>query len=307
MFFIPQQQAIAFNLRAENHVRHAAFTEEPPQRHFRLTNGQFDEITAEYHLWRARNGDVQLHRSEQRMNTFLAYLASGGYYRQIGHMRGIAKSTAFLHTRDVADFFMHCASNHISLPRPEEFQQLSLPLRDVQGQVQNVILYIDGFIIRIQRPDHAGDAYFCGRHGKSCDAINVQYIVDKNGTVRHVITGIPGPTHDKTATEWSDEFMTFLDTLPQDVVVLGDPAYRRLHRAVVHPFTGHNLDQQQQNYNLQSSRLRQIVERSIGATQLKWRMEQMKENRYPARKGPLFAAKCSIACAVLHNRFTNYL
>ena len=50
-------------------------------------------------------------------------------------------------------------------------------------------MYIDGYIARIQRPDHAGDAYFCGRHGKSCDSINTQYISDKYGVVRHIITG----------------------------------------------------------------------------------------------------------------------
>ena len=50
-------------------------------------------------------------------------------------------------------------------------------------------MYIDGYIARIQRPDGAGDAYFCGRHGKSCDSLNTQYISDQHGLVRHIITG----------------------------------------------------------------------------------------------------------------------
>ena len=56
--------------------------------------------------------------------------------------------------------------------------------------------------------------FVVGRHGKSCDSLNVQYVLDKFGRVRHVISGLPGATHDKTAAEWSPELMDFLDELP---------------------------------------------------------------------------------------------
>ena len=45
---------------------------------------------------------------------------------------------------------------------------------------------------RLLYPDGAGDAYFFGRHGKSCDSLNVQYITDKDGRVCHIITGLAG-------------------------------------------------------------------------------------------------------------------
>lgn len=51
----------------------------------------------------------------------------------------------------------------------------------------------------------------------------------------------------------------------------------------------------------------QIVERTIGAAQIKWRMTQMKENRLAAKSGIEFACDCCIAVAVLHNRYTNFL
>ena len=76
--------------------------------------------------------------------------------------------------------------------------------------------------MKIQHPDHAGDAYFCGRHGKSCDSINVQYIYDRFGQVRHVITGLSGATHNKTVASWSRELMDFWDNLPAGYVVLGE-------------------------------------------------------------------------------------
>ncbi|XP_064633591.1 uncharacterized protein LOC135491547 [Lineus longissimus] len=241
------------------------------------------------------------------METFLLYLASGGYHRQIGYTQGIAKSTAILHSREVSDFFMDIAGEHIAFPRREELDQLSTSLRDIDGVEKHVVMYLDGVIIKIQRPDHAGDAYYCGRPGKSCDSINTQYIVDKFGRVRHLITGLPGATHDKTATEWGDDFMRYLDQLPDDDVVLGDAAYRNLHPAVLVPFIGNNLQPDQFAFNNRCTRIRQIVERTIGASELKWRMNQMKENRYPAKYGPLFAAKCTIATCVLHNRYTNFL
>ena len=36
--------------------------------------------------------------------------------------------------------------------------------------------------------------------------------------------------------------MGYLDNLPENVVVLGDPAYRNLHPAVIHRVLGQNLN-----------------------------------------------------------------
>ena len=189
----------------------------------------------------------------------------------------------------------------------EELQDIEQVLISPDDNEQRVVLFIDGFIVRVQRPDGAGDAYFCGRHGKSCDSLNVQYVTDKRGRVRHIITGCAGSTHDKTAASWSLQLRRFLDNLPPGYVVLGDPAYRGLHRNVITTITGHNLTQQQQRFNDACTRMRQIVERCIGASQLKWRIQQLKDNRIAAKKGVVFASRCTIAAAVLHNRFTNFL
>lgn len=171
-----------------------------------------------------------------------------------------------------------------------------------------VLLYTDGFIVKIQRPDHADDAYFCGRHGKSCDSLNVQYVVDKSGRVRHIITGLSGSTHDKTAASWSIQLRQFLDAVPDGYVVLGDAAYRGLHQRVITPLINNGrLTAANLAYNDSCTRIRQIVERSIGATELKWRVQQLKDNRIEAKKGVLFASRCTMAAAVLHNRFTNFL
>ena len=99
----------------------------------------------------------------------------------------------------------------------------------------------------------------------------------------------------------------FINQLPDDVVVLGDAAYRGLHPNVIIPFTGNGLNTAQIRFNADHSSLRQVVERVIGATELKWRLNQLKDNRFPAKKNVLFASKCTLATAVLHNRYTNFL
>ena len=241
------------------------------------------------------------------MEVFLELLASGGYYRQIGQIVGVHKTSAYNYSRLATNFFAITAQRYINLPQREDLAGMSLPLETVEGEQKRVVLYIDGFIVKIQRPDHSGDAFFCGRPGKSCDGINVQYVVDRRGQIRHIVTGIPGSSHDATAIRWSNTFMTFLDNLPENFVVLGDPAYRGVHEKLLHTYIGRNLTHAQLRYNQSATRIRQIVERSIGASQLKWRIQQLKENRLPAKNNTDFASKCTIAAAVLHNRFTNFL
>ncbi|XP_064620630.1 uncharacterized protein LOC135483585 [Lineus longissimus] len=313
MFAIPMFQVVALrhNRRAENFIRTPAYSGEPIERHMRLNQEQFDHLVDYFHGWRQANhqgnGQVNASTSSRRMKTFLHYLASGGFHRQVGYAVGYAKPTAILHVTEVSDFFFDIAARHISFPEQDEFDQLAQPLVDIDGVERQVILFIDGVIVKIQKPDRAGDAYYCGRPGKCCDSINVQYVVDRFGRVRHVISGVPGSTHDKTAAEWSRELFDFLDQLPEEYVMLGDPAYRNLHRSVLITFTGNNLRQEQLDFNNRCTRLRQIVERSIGCTELIWRINQLKENRYAAKYGPVFPSKCTVATCVLHNLYTNFL
>jgi len=150
-------------------------------------------VAQEYHQWRCQQYQIAHPNWETSWTTtmqFLAYLARGGYFHQVALSHGVAKSTLMVHVKNIAQFFAQTASQYIMLPQPPEFPYLSSPLHDASNQTQyQVIGYIDGFIVKIQRPDYAGDAYFCGRHGKSCDSLNVQYITDKDGHVKHIITG----------------------------------------------------------------------------------------------------------------------
>lgn len=130
--------------------------------------------------------------------------------------------------------------------------------------------------------------------------------MDRTGRIRHIVTGLSAATHDKTAIEWSAAFTFFLNNLPNGYYVLGDPAYIGFHNKVLTTYGG-NLNQQQQQFNFEATRLRSIVERAIGASQLKWRIQKLKENRFPSKLDIEFPTKCILSAAVLHNRFTNFL
>jgi len=245
MFKIPALNAVAMQ-RNINHNRQPAVSSEKPQGRLRLLQQEIDQLVDEFHVF---YGGRSRTRSRAAIETFLDYLAGGGYYRQVAFSHGVAKSTAFRYTHDVARFMQGIAATYITLPAVNEFQQLGSQLTAVDGSIKNVILYIDGVIIRIQRPDHAGDAYFVAEMVNRSDSLNVQYVVDKNGQVRHIISGIPGSSHDKTAAEWSQALRMFLNGLPEDTVIMGDAAYRDLHRQVVVPFTGRNLTPLQLQFN----------------------------------------------------------
>lgn len=73
------------------------------------------------------------------------------------------------------------------------------------------------------------------------------------------------------------------------------------------PLRGNNLDVNQQIFNHHASSVRVLVERVLGNIETVWRITQEKENRVPALGGIDFASKVPIVCAVLHNRFTNYI
>ena len=131
-------------------------------------------------------------------------------------------------------------------------------------------------------------------------------MVDRFGVIRWMVTGPTGASYDKSALEWSRTLLDFLDRLPNPYVMVGDGAYQGIRHNIIVPFRGPLIDAQQRDFNHRLSSARQIVERAIGALQVKWRVGllQHKENRLPAKNDVDFACHCCIAAAVLHNRFT---
>ena len=86
MFALPVIEAD--RQRAANFLRRPAYSGEPIERHLRLNEDQLDHVVGLYQGWREQqaggNGQPRPQTSMKRMQTFLHYLASGGFHRQIG-------------------------------------------------------------------------------------------------------------------------------------------------------------------------------------------------------------------------------
>lgn len=103
-------------------------------KHYRLSEQEISQLGGEFNNWRGAGPRGHL-KSEKIIETLLAYLAGGGYYRQLGRSAGIATSTAFRHTRLTTDFLFDKAADYISLPRPEEYERLASEIMMPDGQV----------------------------------------------------------------------------------------------------------------------------------------------------------------------------
>lgn len=219
---------------------------------------------------------------------------------------GVAPPTAMDYIREVALFFEEIAPLYIRLPDAHEFPRLSTVING-----EDAILFVDGFLPAIQRPDHAGDDFYCARGGKCRDSINVQIICDRFGLIREVVTGMPGRMHDKTALQHSAAFRNFVNGLPNGYIVLGDSAYQGYDAAKLrvphHGVNFNNLTQAEREYNTAHSSLRSVVERVNLCIEVKWRILQMKEFRVAAKTGVVLASQIVLAAAVLHNRYTNFI
>ena len=103
MLFIPMFQAVVgFTSRQENYERVPAFSAQPVSTRLRLAEDQVEELVEEYHHHRDQ-GRALYGTSRRMMETFLPYLAGGGYHRQAAYSQGIAKSTAIRHNNEVAE------------------------------------------------------------------------------------------------------------------------------------------------------------------------------------------------------------
>lgn len=184
MFMIPGQQFIAvrnrnhniYHRRGANIRRKPAETEESMESRFRLSEDNLNHLANEYDNWRDQvQNRTNIATSYRRITVFCYYLAGGGYLRQTAFPYGVATSTAHMYLYDVANFLCSVANRHINFPGMNELPNNSEEITMVNGQRKRVILYIDGMIVRIQRPSNAGDAYYCGRPGKNCPCFSIFY------------------------------------------------------------------------------------------------------------------------------------
>ena len=95
--------------------------------HLRLSDQQVNELTDEFHEWK-NMGMASIAKSKQKICTFLHYLASGGYYRQVGYAMVIAKSTTVATVHEVADFLMAIAPRIYLYPSRQSMKNFQVTL-----------------------------------------------------------------------------------------------------------------------------------------------------------------------------------
>jgi len=269
---------------------------------YRLSPDKISTVAKEFHEHRMiEHPNCHYQVSYKMVEAFISYISGGGYYRQAARSEGISKPTMILYSRKVASYFSSTAAQHIKLPSTQEVSEMTG--RYVEGK--KVIGLVDGFLMKIQRPDHARDEFYSARPGKYYDSMNIQYVCDLNGKIIHVLTGVSGRAHDKNAIEWSPRLRTWLDNLPPNHYILGDSAYLGYHEKCLTLFR--NPNHLQQLFNNEAARIRTKVENVIGAQECIWRILMTKENRVPAKSGLAFPSDVCLSVAVLHNRFSNYV
>ena len=125
--------------------------------------------------------------------------------------------------------------------------------------------------------------------------------------IRHVVSGLSRAMHDKNVLEMSQEFNVFLNSLPPDYIVVGDAAYQGIGRNLVVTFIG-RLDTRSSRIQRRACAGASNRWEVDGASQIKWRFEQVKENHIVEKNiGCWICFKCVVSVAVFHNRFTKYL
>ena len=108
----------------------------------RMTRLQLNQIVGQFHQYRMikNGGQPRVETSERMVETFLYFLSGGGYLWAFARPQGIAISMVHLHIQEVADFLLHVAPEHITLPLPNELPFLSMGT--VVGR--HIVLLIDG-------------------------------------------------------------------------------------------------------------------------------------------------------------------
>lgn len=161
---------------------------------------------------------------------------------------------------------------------------------------------IDGTHIPVTPPLDGKADYLCR---KGYPSIVVQAVTDGNCIFRDVYANTPGSAHDASVFRRSP-LHGFLDRkmpkrdieLNGDTVplhILGDPAYP-ISQHIVKGYTGRNLTNEQESFNVYLSSARMIVEISFGKLKSRFRIL-----RKTIDADISIAPKIITACCILHN------
>ncbi|XP_070547328.1 uncharacterized protein [Ptychodera flava] len=274
---------------------------------FRMTKDTFMYICTRLRR-RIQRVDTRMRRAvsvELRVGITLWRLSTNCDYRTIGHLFGIARSTAceIVHEtcQQIIAVFLKSV---IRFPTGNELERVVDGFQQRWGFPQ-VAGAIDATHIPILAPENYPNDYF---NRKSFHSVLVQAVVDDKYCFTDVCVGWPGSVHDARVYSNSRLYQLLSENrlLPNrtrqisgvdiPIMLIGDPAYPlQKHLMKAYSDTG-RLTEEEVYYNRRLSRARMVVENAFGRLKGRWR-SLMKRNDCQLEGIPTIVT----TCCILHN------
>lgn len=204
-------------------------------------------------------------------------LATCSEYRVVGEMFGVSKVTVFRCVNAFSLAMSNNSSTFIKFPTTQEASEIADRIETKYGYPQ-AFAAIDGSHIAINPPD-TGRADYLNR--KMFPSIVLQGLVDDKYMFRDISCKCPGSMHDSTVFLNSSLAQRIQTGMPirERVIngvnvplhILGDPAYA-LSENIIKGYTGRNLTENQESFNVHHSSARIMVENAFGRLKARWRM-----------------------------------
>ncbi len=157
---------------------------------------------------------------KEKCYVFLYYISNASTYRVLRNVMGIPRSTICRIVNEMAAVFSALAHRDIRLPNYDELVELEESLYYGGGR-RETVLAIDGTHVYVDKPLHNGWNYY-NRYGSF--SISFMCLVDykKKSTGCHSIMGVYRVSN----------FPRFVNALPHEFFIIGDPTFNNMRNVV---------------------------------------------------------------------------
>lgn len=244
---------------------------------------------------------------EKQVAIALRRLASGYAHNTIGELFGVGTSTVCKTTWKFIKSMQRRAMHHMQWPRGEEMEHVKEGFRKLHG-MPNCCGAVDvtHIVMELQVGDSTAD-WFDREHNYS---MVVQAVVDSDGRIRDVFTGLPGSVTDSGALRSSGLYrrcengdilngpVQFLNGFPLREYIIGDEGYPlRPWLISPYPLDVGGLPSIQDNFNYKHMCTRMVVEVAFARLKGAWRILHHTMWRPDLKKLPHLI----LCCCLLHN------
>ena len=263
---------------------------------FRLTENQSEQLVIRIanHLIHPTRRNHAL-SPRQQLLVALRFLATGGFYHLIGDAHGPSKSTVCRAVKRVVTAINTVLFDELVRWPNSEHALSAIPIkfREYGGMV-SVGGCVDGTLLEIKAPT-VNEDQFVDRHGQH--SLNCMVVCGPNLEAYYVSARWPGRLNDRRVIKNSvlfDAFEAGWRPFP-NAVLLADSGYS-LKEWLIPPIGGHNLSDEENQFNIFHKRTRSVIERFFGV--VKQRFACLTR---PLRVAPDYAGEIFKVCCVLQN------